>query len=655
MVHDLIKVLMIDDCLEDRRIFRRFLEEDSLHHYIFLEASTKEEGLEIFKTQKVDIILLDYMLPDSDGLEILSELSEGSHLNDISVIFLTGQGNETVAVQAMKNGASDYLVKSGLTKDLLIRTINYAIEKEKGVKALRISEERNRALIKAMPDMIFRLTDKGVFFDYKGPQDDLIMSVDEIIGSNIADVPFPPQVKNSLLYFIEQARITGDVHIYEYEMMSSSGMQTYEARIVNSDENETVCFVRNITEQKQANEERKNLESQLIQAQKMEAVGVLAGGIAHDFNNILSPILGYSEMMKTDLPLDSPLQNPLQQIYTAAERARDLVKQILTFSRQSEQELKPIKVQHVLKEVFKLIRHSLPASIEIHQDISNNCGYVMADLTRIHQIIMNLITNAYHAMQETGGKLAISLKEVDLAFEDLNGSTMIPGTYICLTISDTGVGMENTIKKRIFDPYFTTKEQDKGTGLGLSVVHGIVKKYGGDIKVYSEPGKGSVFKIFLPEIENSMETKSTEKIDHIPMGNERILLVDDEMQVLEMEKLILERLGYQVTALNNSLIALEAFRSQSAKFDLVITDMTMPDMTGIQLVEELSMIRPDIRIIICTGFSEQISEVKASALGIHGFLTKPLIIGDLAKTIRRALKTDLADKSMESNQGSYVT
>jgi len=381
----------------------------------------------------------------------------------------------------------------------------------------------------------------------------------------------------------------------------------------------------------------KEMETQLQQAQKVEAIGTLAGGIAHDFNNILFPMFGYLEMALEDVPEDNPLRGYLAEVFNGAKRARDLVKQILTFSRQTEHEKKPLKVQLVIKEVLKLIRSSLPTTIGIHQDIRNECELVMADPTQIHQVAMNLITNAYHAMEETGGKLIVTLKEVELTAEDLRDPAMIPAPHVCLTVADTGPGMDQGIIARIFDPYFTTKEEGKGTGLGLAVVHGIVKSHGGHISVYSEPGKGTEFKVYLPVIKSRETAQRTEADLPIQKGTEWILLVDDQDVIVQIEQQMLERLGYHVTTRTSSTDALEAFRKQPNKFDLVITDLTMPNMTGDKLAGELIKIRSDIPVILCTGFSEMMSKEKAAALGIKGFLMKPVVMKDLSSIIRKVL------------------
>ncbi|RJP79858.1 MAG: response regulator [Desulfobacteraceae bacterium] len=389
--------------------------------------------------------------------------------------------------------------------------------------------------------------------------------------------------------------------------------------------------------------ERKQLESRIQQSQKMEAIGTLAGGIAHDFNNILFPIIGYTEMALDNAPEGSDLRENLNEVLVASLRASDLVKQILAFSRQEEKELKPIKAQIVVKEAIKLMRASIPTTIAIKQDIDNNCGLVLADPTNIHQVVMNLMTNAYHAMEADGGTLTVRLSQVNISVEDVTAFDLNPGTFVCFSVSDTGHGIQKHVLDRIFEPYFTTKTNGKGTGLGLSVVHGIVKSYKGDIRVYSEPGKGSVFNVYLPVINSKRETAMMLDQRFVQGGDEHILLVDDEEPILKMEQRMLERLGYQVTSRTSSLEALEAFRSSSNKFDLVITDMTMPNMTGDKLACELKKIRKKIPVIVCTGFSEKLSGERAKTLGIDGFLIKPIVRSDLAQKIRAVM-----DRNRES-------
>ena len=379
-------------------------------------------------------------------------------------------------------------------------------------------------------------------------------------------------------------------------------------------------------------------ENQLQQVMKLQAIGTLAGGIAHDFNNILFPIVGYTELTMDDVPEGSQTRQNLAEVLKAADRAKKLVQQILTFSRQNSQERKPMRVQTLIKEALKLLRATIPSSIEIHNSVEEDCGLIKGDPTQIHQVIMNLSTNAYHALQETGGKLEVSLKEINLNYEEsLQRVGIKVGRHLELTVKDNGHGMAPQVLERIFDPYYTTKKQGKGTGLGLSVTHGIIKSHGGDISVSSQPGVGSTFSVYLPVIDDiDLEIEPAETAS-ATNGNERILLIDDEAQIIDIERRILERLGYKVTPNTDSEKALEEFSARPDCFDLVITDMTMPKMTGDRLARRLMDIKPQIPVIMCTGFNETITEEKALAMGIDKFVMKPVIKDELAHAIRTVL------------------
>ncbi|MCF8108059.1 MAG: response regulator, partial [Desulfohalobiaceae bacterium] len=337
------------------------------------------------------------------------------------------------------------------------------------------------------------------------------------------------------------------------------------------------------------------------------------------------------------IPNDSPLQNNIDEILEASFRARDLVKQSLGFSRQGEQEIKPIRLQPIVKEAFKLLRSSIPATIAIQEIVDSDCGVVAAGPTPVHQIVMNLATNAYQAMEETGGTLTIRLEETRLQPGQTDLPDLPPGRYAFLAVTDTGMGIDPEALEKIFDPYFTTKGPGKGTGLGLPVVQGIVKRCNGDIRVLSHPGRGTEVQIYLPVIEPHIEERPAEQDKPIEGGTERILLVDDEAAIVTMEQQMLERLGYTVSMRTGSLEALEAFKADPRGFDLVVTDMTMPNMTGVQLAAELKKIRPDVPVVLCTGFSYQVNAEKSRALGIEGFVMKPIIMKEIAAVIRNVL------------------
>jgi PAS domain S-box-containing protein len=379
------------------------------------------------------------------------------------------------------------------------------------------------------------------------------------------------------------------------------------------------------------------LQRELRQAQKMEAIGTLAGGIAHDFNNILAVIMGYTEMCLLQVPADSRPHAHLTQIFTASVRAQHLIQQMLTFSRQGDLEAKPVSLTPLIKETVKFLRASLPSTITIQERLEAASDVVMGDPTQIHQIIMNLCANAKHAMGESGGRLTISLRETVLDDIALAGTDMEPGRYVQLSVSDTGCGIAETIQEKIFNPFFTTKKPGEGTGLGLSVVHGIVRNLKGSIRLTSRPGQGATFDIALPVIETQAQVQEAQAAYDEAAGSERILVVDDEEQITDMTKRMLEMLGYAVTTRTSSVEALECFRYNPHGFDLVITDQTMPQMTGMQLAREMLAIRPSLPIVLCTGFSEVITEKKALAGGVRAFLMKPIVRSEFTRTIRRVL------------------
>ena len=382
--------------------------------------------------------------------------------------------------------------------------------------------------------------------------------------------------------------------------------------------------------------EEKRLEAQLQQALKMEAIGTLSGGIAHDFNNILGIIIGNAELAMDNVPEWNPAHFNLEEIKTAGIRAKDIVRQLLSFSRKTAQERKPIQIIPVIKDSLKFLRATIPTSIDIRQDMQATDDTILADPTQIHQVMMNLCTNASHAV-DTGGIMGIVIENVVLDEDSaVLYPDLIPDNYVRVTVSDTGQGIAPEAIDRIFDPYFTTKEVGKGTGMGLSVVHGIIKSHGGAISVDSELGKGTTFSVLFPVIEKQADSE-IETDEEFPTGSERILFVDDEESMVYVGRYRLERLGYQVEAQTSPVQALKLFQAKSDQFDLVITDMTMPRMTGDMLVKEILKIRPDMPTILCTGFSEKIDEVRSKELGISAYIEKPLDRCDLAKLVRKVL------------------
>jgi PAS domain S-box-containing protein len=502
--------------------------------------------------------------------------------------------------------------------------------------ALQDSEQKYQAVLEANPDpvVVYDMEGKVIYFN---PAFTRVFgwSLEERVGQKMDDfVPKEhwPETKKMIEKITESRQTFSGLETCRYTRegkiipvsISGSFYEDPKGNIAAS-----IINLRDISKQKK-------LETQIQQTQKMEAVGTLAGGIAHDFNNILSAIIGYTELAINDIEKETLLYHHLQELLRATMRAKELVRQILTFSRQAEYERKPVQIKLIVKEALKLLRASLPTTVEIRQELQSD-ELVMADPTQIHQVMMNLCTNAEYAMRQKGGLLTIKLENIELDAHFTSGhQELSPGAYLNLMISDTGCGMPDHVLKRIFDPFFTTKEAGEGTGLGLSVVHGIIAGFGGAITAYSEPGKGSVFKIYLPIIERPPVSATIPK-DTIPFGCERILFVDDEPALASVGKQILESLGYDVATRTSSVEALELFKARPHKFDLVITDMTMPHMTGEDLAAQLMLIKPGIPVILCTGFSAKINDEKAMAIGVRAFVSKPVPVWELAETIRNVL------------------
>jgi len=477
--------------------------------------------------------------------------------------------------------------------------------------------------------------------------------IKEFLGYEDDEIPNDIQVWSSYIHpedtqpvmSAAQSCIEGKTkeYVYEHRMIHKDGGIRWigvHGNVIRNGKGKPMRMLgtdTDITERKFEEEAKQRLEEQLRHALKMEALGTLAGGIAHEFNNMLGTIIGFSELTIENLPKDSKNRRNLEKVLLAAGRATEMVKQILAFSRKEEEVRRPIYLSHIINEALSLIYSSLPSTIDIRAKIEESTQPVLADQTQIHQVIMNLCANAAHAMKEEGGILEIVLKEIEFQQTTSYHKELSPGRYQQLTISDTGHGMEEETLSRVFEPYFTTKKVGEGTGMGLAVVHGIVKNYRGEITIHSDVGKGTIFHIFLPLIQQEKALEEEEAAVAIQGGTERILFVDDEPELAEVSKKMLEKLGYKVVMKSDSIEALETFRLAPEQFDLVITDQTMPHMTGVKLVKELRSIRTDIPVILCTGFSEAVGEENYMAYGINAFVMKPILKKEIAAVIRRAL------------------
>ncbi|MEE8430517.1 MAG: response regulator [Candidatus Desulfatibia sp.] len=647
------KVLIVDD---DSRMCESLKALLSNQGYILKTCNSGKKAIEYLNNYDFDLVLLDIVIPDMNGYQIMDYITNQSP--DTLVIVITGHASIKSAIKFIKKGAYDYIKKPFEPEELLVTVKNgldhKRLESENEVineKLIR-TEECYRYLVKNSPDIIYMLDGQGNFKFISNTAERLLgFQIEQLIGEHYTTLIHDNDLEKAKWSFNE--RRTGDRAASQMELrlkvcgergqfkdckvghltieLKSNGI--YDEPIKKEDKKfiGTHGVIRDISG-------RKQLEFQLKQAHKMEAIGTLTGGIAHEFNNILSIILGNTELALDDVPEWNPAHFNLEEIKTAGLRAKNVVRQLLSFIRKTDIKRQPISIISVIKDALKFLRSTITANIDIRQNIQDTADTVFADPTQINQIMINLCTNASHAMEETGGMLDIGIQNI---FLDENSTALIDpeltqGNYVKVTVSDTGHGIAPETIERIFDPYFTTKEVGKGSGLGLSVVHGIVKIHRGAITVDSELGKGTTFNIFFPVTEEEVVTES-KIIEELPTGNENILFVDDEESIVFIVRQMLERLGYQVEVKMNPVEALELFRSNPDQFDLVITDMAMPQMDGDKLVKEILNIRSEMPIILCTGFSEKVTEENAKELGIKAFTMKPLVIRDLAVVVRKVL------------------
>jgi len=524
-------------------------------------------------------------------------------------------------------------------------------ERNEALDKLRTSEQRFREIIEDVSEISILGIDDTLAVSFWNPASEKLYGYtrEEAIGKKIEDLIVPHNLKEDVCKRYTDWLINGvKIPPHETVMRNKSGedVHVFCSPVLNETQyvKEIFCIDIDLTSLRKSEADRKQLIDQLRQSQKMEAIGTLAGGIAHDFNNLLMAMIGYSELIISSPHSNEIVRNHAHGSLKASHRARELVGQILTFSRQGEVELRSFSIKMVVKESLSLIRSLMPTTITIEEDLASGAK-VMVDATQFHQVLMNLCINAFHAMEEMGDTLQISLQDISIESQapGVLQTNTLPnletGQYVNMCVSDNGTGIPPEIVERIFEPYFTTKSQDKGTGMGLSVVHGIIKSHGGDITVASGQGKGTRFNIYLPV--SDIEEETSELLDaYIPRGHEHIMLVDDEEFIIDIGKQALTNLGYQVTTYTSSSEALNAFRTSPDKFDMVITDMTMPEMTGEALAIEILKIQPEFPIIICTGFSNRINDQKTRELGIKALLFKPYDFIKLGVLIREIFERE---------------
>jgi PAS domain S-box-containing protein len=656
------RILAIDDNPDNlttlEAILRHLMDDVEI-----IKAASGIIGLEKALTEAPDVILLDIQMPEIDGSEVCRRLKAHETTASIPVIMLTAvkTGKEN-HVMGLESGADAFLTKP-IDEQMLVAQINTALRIKHAEDSLRRERDRLEELVfmrtmelekqqqflqevlDANPSFIYakdtscRLTLVNRWFS-----DNFGISRQAVMGKTMTELMPDHPAMAQIMEENDRAIISGSrSHIEaeeQYPDRFGAIRWAHSIKVPLKDKHGQIQGLigisRDVTDDKIRAQQRLELETQLRQAQKMEAIGTLAGGIAHDFNNILSSIIGYSELCLEEVAEKSFLEKSLQQILNGGMRARELVKQILTFSRQAEQEKMPLQIKLLIKEALKLLRASVPATIEIREEIRAD-DLVFGDAGQIYQVIMNLCTNAFQAMSEKNGVMQVTLDKENIGSDfPLRHPEMEQGQYLRLSISDTGTGMPAEIVDKIFDPFFTTKPDGKGTGLGLSVVHGIVHSHGGTIGVYSEQGKGSTFNIYLP-VAGLGQKKIRQTDNAAPTGTESILFVDDEITLVNLAQRVLQSLGYRVETRSSSPEALALFKAKKDQFDLVITDLTMPNMAGDELARQIKTVRSDIPIIMCTGFSERFGAEDAEKLGIAAFIMKPIIKTDLARAIRNVL------------------
>jgi len=660
-----MRILIAEDNLVHQKLLKRYLEKWG--H----EVIAAEDGLEAFELfeacrEMPEMLVTDWLMPKMNGLELAQRIRNITTTAPyIYILLLTAKNNTKDMITGFRDGGvDDYIVKPFEIAELEVRVqvgermirlerahreYNRDLKRQslESLRAeiaqrrqteeeLRASNERFQSLSENAPDIIYTLGTDGAF-NYVNPAWETILGHcrEEVIGRTFIDFANKEDITAYTDFFQQVREGRGAMNDIIMTLLHKHGttrvfnISGAPNRNSNGQVTGIVGLLKDITEQQQ-------LQRQLQQSQKMEAIGTLAGGIAHDFNNILGAIGGYSELALLNLHDAEKVKAHIGKVLKASHRASELVKQILAFSRHIKPEKKPLDIAPIVREVLKLLRAPLPSTIKIQQYIGKS-GVVLADPTQIHQVLMNLCTNAAHAMRDTGGILEVSLSKVEVDEQKRSeAADLNVGSYLQLMISDTGQGMDAPTLRRIFDPFFTTKPTGEGTGLGLSVVHGILRDHAGAVSVYSSPGKGTTFRVYLPLVDElAAIEEDTDK--EIPCGTENIMFVDDEYLLVDLSIEMLTHLGYHVTGFSSSANALETFQNNPGAYDLVITDHTMPDINGIQLSREFLRIRPDLPIILSTGFSKQIIAQKDSAKRIRAYIMKPFEMYELAASIRDVL------------------
>ena len=638
-----LRLLVVDDAIEHAHMVVEFLRSgDAWPDAAMKIAGSYDEALDAFTTQPFDVAIVDYWLGARDGLMLLRDIRQRGI--ETPVIVLTSRGAEEVAVEAMKAGAADYLSKANLSVEALERAIRHALalhaeeqQRWHAEAALRASEERFRALVENSSDALLLIDSEGRV-NYLSPssQRHLGWEPHAMLGRSIFDFIHPDDREAFSIKMTETLAQPGQPVSQEvrfqhadgaYRIMEGVGVN----RLGDPSVGAIVVNARDITE-------RRRLEDQLRQAQKMEAVGQLAGGVAHDFNNLLTAILGYANLMLDDLPQQDPMRQDLIEIQSAGERAASLTRQLLAFSRRQMLQPQVVDINTLVRQLEKLLRRLINEDVELVTALGADLVPVRVDPASVEQILVNLSVNARDAMP-LGGRLTIETANVDLddAYA-LTHATMAPGRYVMLAVGDTGQGMDEATRARVFEPFFTTKEQGKGSGLGLATVYGIVKQSGGYIWVYSEPDHGTVFKVYLPPVE-SRTTERPVEVDRrgdVKPGWETVLLVEDEDAVRALAREVLRRHGYVVLVARHGVDALRMAERHTDDIHLLITDVVMPHMSGRETAERLTTVRPNMKVLFMSGYTDHALMHRELTPGA-ATLQKPFTPEAFARKVREVL------------------
>jgi len=655
-----IRVLFIEDSEEDMQLLVRQLRQGS--YVPTCERVDTADGLRAaLHRGGFEIIISDYTMPRFSGLEALAVTLQLAP--DVPFLVVSGTVGEEVAVESIRAGAADYLMKQNLIRFVpaVARALRDAAERKAMLRAETVLREQRSLL-----GMIYDNTSDAVVLFTWFPREaawrlttvnraTLLMT--RSLGLDLAETSLIDKQleivardlvgrdhaeSEAILEDFYKAAESGKTRTRETRLASAESSLSVELSLIpffgpNGRTRHVLAVIRDITSRKRAEAVRSDFEARLAQSRKMEALGQLAGGVAHDFNNILTGILGFAEVIRRSTP-DAAAAGFSGEIIQASQRARDLIRQILMFSRRQPAERRPVRLADVAREALQLIRRSAPAIVRVEAKLAENTPFILGDTTQLHQVFMNLCTNAVQAMGDAGGQLEVAIGSLEVSTEFATRHPPLrEGLYVRLSITDTGPGMPQAVMDRLFEPFFTTKAPGVGTGLGLSVVHGVVQNHEGAIIVESSPGVGTTFAVYLPAI-NSPSWSGEEALTVSPeaTSGRRILFVDDEASIARLGQIMLKSLGHSATAFGDPAEGLAALRSHPGDYDVVITDLTMPGMTGIQLAQNIREIGSKIPIILCSGYADQVPEETIKSLGIVEVLPKPFQMQSLGEAVVRA-------------------